>query len=95
MAQWVISSYERRITCFVVQKPRITHHAKYLSNRGHHTICSKLHAKVTFSSRLPFEQLLKESFEREIPRFWRLAPTHAQTTVSENRGLFIIARHYS
>ena len=53
--------------------------------RGHHTIRPKSHAKGPFRWPLPLESVLKEGFERKIPRICRSRAIHAQTTVFESR----------
>ena len=54
-------------------------------HRGHHTIRPKSHAKGPFRWPLPLESVLKEGFERKIPRICRSRAIHAQTTVFESR----------
>ena len=44
------------------------------ARRGHHTICAKLHANGPCRWALPFGAILKEGFEREIPRIHREWP---------------------
>ena len=51
---------------------------------GHQTICPKSYAKRPCRSPLPFGTVLKEGYEREIPRNCRPCPLHAQTSVCES-----------
>ena len=47
---------------------------------------SKTHAKGPFRAPLPLESVLKEGFERKIPRICRPSAIHAQTNIRERPG---------
>jgi hypothetical protein len=48
--------------------------------RGHHTICSKLHANGPCRSPLPFGEILKEGSESEKRRKSKVLTFHGLTT---------------